>query len=364
MNIEGCEQEILPNQVHNESLEYIKTLDGWRAIAVIAVTFSHLKDAVLTKESLLYPIFSWGLNGVDLFFALSGYLIAIRLIFEIKKESRIDLKSFYIKRFFRLMPASWFYLIFISIISYLGYIEVKGIEIFSTLTFWRNYLTLPDQLHSYTIQFWSLSVEEHFYFFLPLFIIFLKKPKRIIYILILLGVTVTLWRKIGTIDRFTEVFPLVKFSMVYTFGRFDALLYGVLLAYIQKYNPSIKDILRKIHPLFIMVAIFLVSYFSIPLKPTLEALLFPLLIFSTISFEKSFLSKFLEIRVIRYIGAISYSFYIWQQFFVYKITKGPTFLESITGEWHSLIFIFIASALSYHFIETPFRKWGYQLLKK
>lgn len=74
---------------------YISGLDGLRAISVLAVILYHLHiDGI-----------DGGFLGVTVFFVLSGYLITDLLINEFEKNGRIDFKSFWIKRFRRLIPA-------------------------------------------------------------------------------------------------------------------------------------------------------------------------------------------------------------------------------------------------------------------
>ena len=73
----------------------IPTLDGWRAIAITMVIAQH------------YGLAEIGRHGVGIFFVLSGYLITTNLIREREHNGAIDLRSFYIRRFFRLMPCAW-----------------------------------------------------------------------------------------------------------------------------------------------------------------------------------------------------------------------------------------------------------------
>ena len=74
---------------------YLPALDGIRAIAVGAVVAYHLR----------VPFFDGGLLGVSVFFTLSGYLITSLLIHGFERRGRIDLKSFWIRRARRLLPA-------------------------------------------------------------------------------------------------------------------------------------------------------------------------------------------------------------------------------------------------------------------
>lgn len=340
---------------------YIKTLDGWRAIAVILVIFSHMKNSLFVEGSFLFKVSAWGLNGVDLFFAISGYLISKNLIFELQKTDTINLKKFYLKRFFRLMPVLWINLLLLYILTKVNWIDVSTYEFISTLTFWRNYLTTASS--HYTGQMWSLSVEEHFYFFLPVFLYLVRKSKKVIISCLMIALAVTIWRKLGTIPRVIEYFPIIEFNMWATFGRFDSLLYGVILAFADFSYGNKLNTIKKINPLVFISLLTCVYLLPIPLKPTFEAILFPLLIYSTISNDKSKLSKLLELPVFTFIGKLSYSIYIWHMLFAYKMPAAPVFIQHICGAWFSLIPIFLVSMFSFRYIETPIRTWGYRLIK-
>ncbi len=348
-----------------ESQRYIKTLDGWRAVAIIAVLLSHLKDVVATPGTLLFQIFSYGLHGVDLFFAISGYIISTKLFAELETTGQIRFKSFYVRRFFRLIPATLTYLLVLSLFASLGYLKVSLQEILATLFFWRNYLEIDAH---YTAQFWSLSVEEHFYLLFPSFLMLLKANKKILWGIIVSALLVSLWRKLGTLTPLTDLIPGMRYTMFSTFGRLDGLLYGTLLAFIQRSSllklKELTTFLSRIPPIFPLAALLLLFILPIPLAPTWKALLFPLIIFSTISNEKIFLSRVLELPVLTFIGSISYSLYIWHALFIYKLEGAPTWLLSLTGGWISLLPVFLISYLSYRYVETPLRQWGVRLAKK
>jgi peptidoglycan/LPS O-acetylase OafA/YrhL len=80
-------------------LNRIPTLDGWRGIAILLVLFEHIGLSWFGGYS--QPWLLTGQHGVTIFFVLSGFLITTKLL-----VSPIDLKQFYIRRFFRLMPAA------------------------------------------------------------------------------------------------------------------------------------------------------------------------------------------------------------------------------------------------------------------
>lgn len=88
------------------SKDYMPTLDGWRAISVLAVMLYH--DSLHSLGSLSTRWFhNFGYVGVDVFFAISGLLICSRLLAEERKYGQISLKHFYIRRAFRIrLPQS------------------------------------------------------------------------------------------------------------------------------------------------------------------------------------------------------------------------------------------------------------------
>src|SRR5688572_14204575 len=82
---------------------YIPTLDGWRAVSIIAVIGFH----TFAGENWWLLPFKYGYKGVSIFFGISGYLICSRLLDEQDKHGKINLKSFYIRRVFRILPPAF-----------------------------------------------------------------------------------------------------------------------------------------------------------------------------------------------------------------------------------------------------------------
>jgi peptidoglycan/LPS O-acetylase OafA/YrhL len=344
-----------------KKLKYIPTLDGWRAIAVILVLLAHTVESITELYGLPRQIsFLAGIGGqgVNIFFGLSGFLITTHLIKEMESTG-INLKIFYLKRFFRLMPALWVYLLSIFILGNIGYVPDDSKGIFSSLLFFRNY---TEGLNT-TNQIWSLSIEEHFYLLLPSFLILLKKPKRIVFGLLISCFAITVWRKLGTVSAFTELVPFSAYHDKHTFQRMDFMLFGVLVAYLQAYFPNVFKKLSW-HPLIPIILTIVVIYGPIPLRPTARAVVMPLLFVSTLMRANNLFSKVLEIKAIRYVGKISYSVYLWQQLVTFKLHNAPKFIQVLTGEWWSIPIAIGIGAISYHLIENPVRKWGYRKVLK
>lgn len=83
-------------------------LDHLRAFAICFVFIYHYQIPVFGHPEWLPTIAKFGWTGVDLFFVLSGFLISSQLFFQIKNGIEISFKEFFIKRFFRIIPAFWF----------------------------------------------------------------------------------------------------------------------------------------------------------------------------------------------------------------------------------------------------------------
>src|ERR1700750_223135 len=161
---------------------YLPTLDGWRAIAIISVILCH--ESVLNFGPFSTKwLHDYGDRGVDVFFSISGILICSRLLDEERKNGFISLRSFYLRRIFRILPAALVYLFIVLILGFAGYLIVQKTEIFAAMFFYRNYTRLLGRINIsdavFTGHFWSLSIEEHFYLLLPGLLLLTKRRFRI-----------------------------------------------------------------------------------------------------------------------------------------------------------------------------------------
>jgi len=110
--------------------EYIPTLEGWRAIAILLVLADHAMVEIASHSATLNNL-RFGQHGVNLFFALSGYLITTRLLNEKAQTGRVSLRRFYRRRAFRILPAVLPALALIGTLSCAGVVKVRAIEIAS-----------------------------------------------------------------------------------------------------------------------------------------------------------------------------------------------------------------------------------------
>ncbi len=203
------------------------TLDGWRAVAILAVLCCHAG----WPTAAIAP---YGAMGVSIFFALSGFLITRRLM----DEGRIDLASFYRRRAFRILP---------PIIAYLAVLWMLGFrgQLLASLLFVRNYITPTAPQAWYTGHFWSLAIEEHFYLLWPASL-YVAGFRRARWIAPALALMVAGWRAadlhynwIGRLD------PALRGSLARTDYRLGTLLFGCAIALVWD-DPRVRALFEQV----------------------------------------------------------------------------------------------------------------------
>jgi peptidoglycan/LPS O-acetylase OafA/YrhL len=179
----------------SEKLGYFPALDGVRAAAIGLVLFQHFDVTGGWLDGA-------GLVGVDLFFALSGYLITSILLGEWRQTGTLALTAFYRRRVFRIWPA---FLVFLAIVS--GSALLRGANVGdqtqATLAAVFSYMNWSHALGhgpaSSLWHCWSLSIEEQFYLVWPALLLVLLSRRGVegvapvIAALWLVGVLWRLW---------------------------------------------------------------------------------------------------------------------------------------------------------------------------
>lgn len=216
-------------------------LDHLRALAIFLVFFYHYPILFSGKPEWLQNAAQFGWTGVDLFFVLSGFLISSQLFSQIKRGKDISLKNFYIKRFFRILPAYW--VIVAIYFGFSGFHEREALPpIWKFLTFTQNFGLNIFDFGTFS-HAWSLCVEEHFYLFLPLILIILqsthlfKKSYWLLIFLFLFGIALRIF--IWNNFYLPEKIEWYKDIYYPTYNRLDGLLMGVSIAGIYQFRPDI-----------------------------------------------------------------------------------------------------------------------------
>jgi peptidoglycan/LPS O-acetylase OafA/YrhL len=211
-------------------------LDLLRALAIIVVVIYH---AALFGFKLPGRVDRFGWIGVDLFFVLSGYLIGGQLLAPLARDQRMNLGRFFARRALRIMPAYFVVLaIYFLLPSWREYSEMSQ-------PLWKFLLSIQNiALHGGTAfsHAWSLAVEDQFYLGLPFLLLFLcSRPRAAIIVpcLIILGGillrTFLAYKNLG--DEGVSFRGFQAWIYYPTWTRLDPLVYGVVLAAIEKFRP-------------------------------------------------------------------------------------------------------------------------------
>lgn len=205
-------------------MTYSRTLDGLRGVAILLVLFFHY-DFIL----------GCGWTGVQLFFVLSGYLITSILMAEKDKALGFYLKRFYWRRTLRIFPLYYAYLLLVAVVFLAAGLPEDFWDLFPFLaTYTFNFYPL---VHLYSFKdvffmhFWSLSVEEQFYFVWPLVIFFCNR-KQLQFVLIAVIIAAPLSRFVlGEILLNKGLLPRYVGETVYRFtlNQWDGFAFGALI---------------------------------------------------------------------------------------------------------------------------------------
>lgn len=334
--------------------KYIPTLNGWRAAAVLLVIAAHsstmLQNNGTKIGSVLAVVFYRGV-GVDLFFALSGYLICTLLLREKSHYGSINLAAFYTRRAFRILPPLLIYLLVIGGLSFKGIItEIDPQEIVASALFFRNYITGS----WYTGHFWSLAIEEHFYLFVP-FIFSAFSWRNTLRVALSIAV-------LCAVIRLAEFLWLQNVIVEFrTESRIDAIMYGAILALLlndQRSQELIRRYLtaRNLTAISVVGLVLLVFIPIMPFRRTLVAVILPMYIGFTVTRPSGLLGRVLEVPIISWIGKISYSLYIWQMLFLVPTDRPLGLLQNFP---EAFVAALICATASYYLVEKPAIKLGH-----
>ncbi|MBE8631429.1 acyltransferase family protein [Salmonella enterica] len=173
--------------MHNTAHYGLKSIQSLRAIACILVILSHYQTFIyLDPENLNSRLhfFDWGASGVDLFFVISGFIMAYTT--KNKPNGVTQAVSFLLKRAKRILPAYYFWLLFSfafgGAMSIFHYPE-KLSSLISAITFQPNTPNTPPNYiadDGFYIARWTLNYEIYFYIIFSLSLLFSKNVKLVL----------------------------------------------------------------------------------------------------------------------------------------------------------------------------------------
>jgi len=334
---------------------YRPEIDGLRALAILPVVLFHYRASG----------FRGGFVGVDVFFVISGYLITSLIQAEIARGT-FSLLHFYERRVRRIFPGLFAMLAVASAAAYVFFFPVDLVRyaqsLFATalfganFEFWREagyFDVLANQKP--LLHLWSIAVEEQFYLLFPALLILLR------------GRTARL-RVAAVAFVFVASFALgvwgVGAAPVATFYLLPAraweLMLGALLAlgaFPAIGSRYVSESLATLGVTLIGVSVFVFTpQMPFPGPAALLPCMGAALIIHCAHVPRTFVGSFLATPPLVFIGLISYSLYLWHWpiyvFATYLNLREPSGMESAA----LIALSFVLAALSWRFIEQPFRK--------
>ncbi|MBK9662825.1 MAG: acyltransferase [Nitrosomonas sp.] len=337
-------------------MDYRREIDGLRALAVLPAILFHAG----------FETFSGGFVGVDVFFVISGYLIATIILAELEQD-KFSIVNFYERRARRILPAL-FLVMFVCIPFAWLWLLPSDMKDFSqslvaVSVFASNFLFLRESGYFDTaaelkplLHTWSLAVEEQYFVIFPLFLMLTWRLGKRWLLILLATVLVTSFAiaQWGACAKTTAAFFLLP-------TRGWELLIGVFAAFYlfkangTEFSKGLSEVGGWLGVALILFAVFSYSKTTpfpglYALVPTIGTVL--IILFAT---QQTTVGKFVGNQVFVGVSLISYSAYLWHQpLFAFARHNGLTehdklWFLALSGV--SILFAF----LSWQYIEKPFR---------
>ena len=356
---------------------YIHSVDGLRAVAVLAVLLYHLGIDWIPG----------GFLGVDLFFVISGYVITGLILDSIARSGTLDLRAFYLSRIRRLLPALIAMLVFTTL--YIGVYAPETVRRFISdipfvLTGSMNWALVSRQQDYFESigrppllqHTWSLAVEAQFYLIWPLVLLFVLRyfgKKNISFAALAIAVAsgITLFAYSIRIDTQESAISHVYFG---TDTHSIGLFLGSALAVSWKPQNLSREITKRAQDFIDLIGVFgflglLGTFLFInESDPTLYRIAFPLsAIFGcatliSVVHPASRFAPILSARPLIWIGERSYGIYLWH-WIVFQLTR-PS-IDLVGDDWalYSLriLIVFALADISLRYIEVPVRRGYFEL---
>ncbi len=355
-----------------------------RAIAVLMTVIYHVPFLLIWNPSFYNVISSyfgfW--SGVDLFFVISGFVIAKDLFAKLKGAVTVEHKwrilvGFWIRRAWRILPSAWLWL----------FVTLLGSIVFNDSAAWGTFhgnlsaasavFTQTENIHFFDYMYhglggenslgcyWTLSLEEQFYIMLPLlFVLFMQHSKVILGIIFFAQMIELIYLpQIGS----------YVFLSVFIVGVFLSLFYQSHLYHLVK-PVFLKNSAIRLPVIFLLILnLMLVSSGNVIPFPSnvilVEAVAALLVLVASYNADYVFPRGIFR-RILEWIGARSYAIYLihipaflftrelW--FRLDAISSNQFFSGRDTFKFLlvAVAFIIIFSELNYRILETPLRRRG------
>lgn len=290
----------------------IPSLDGLRAISIMLVYAGH------TGLDGIVP----GGLGVTIFFVLSGYLITTLLRLELERSGQVGMRAFYVRRACRILPLAYLVLTVTALGNLLGVLGTGSVELWPTLSQYLhlgNYYVIAGagSMMQGTVVYWSLAVEEHFYFLLPAAFVLMNRARWSFRTqataLLVTSAAVLAWR--CALVYGMHVSPDRTFYATDT--RLDALLIGCAAALVANPVTSDRADVGRTRQLAAIGVVALLGSVVVRDASFLETFRYSIQALGVLSVVRyvvlepaSWVGRLLNSRPLVWLGGISYAFYL------------------------------------------------------
>ncbi|MEN3322508.1 acyltransferase [Mariniflexile soesokkakense] len=356
-------------------LEKLNYIDAIRGLAIIMVVMHHTAQQGFVKiPHAVAVFFSLGSRGVQLFFIASAFTL-FRSYKNRSLAENMPTRNFFIRRFFRIAPIYYLAILYYIFHESLGARYWLGTQPYISI---YNKISNILFLHGFSPYWtntlvpggWSIAVEMMFYVVFP-FLFF--RIKTINNAFVFLNVSLIFKLIFQEILSYNQLMASDFLWNEYLFYYFPCQLpifaLGIIMFFLIQDSKSIRQVSNK-------VIIFLLVLLPLQIGSALDFLYLNHIIFGIIFvFFGVLLSKgkfrFLNIPLIRYIGKISYSMYIFHFIVISWLAKYhlmdffDNYLINYVTRLLLVLFIsIIVSKISYSLVEVPFQKFAKRIISK
>ena len=350
----------IPRVTQPHKGSYIGGIEGLRGISVLAVLFYHLSARLVPG----------GFVGVDIFFVISGFVVALATSSVSVNQIWSLAAAFYRRRFVRIGPALLTFLVIVQLLAVLfiptvhrlvdGDRTSAGAAIGASnfvLWWWGgDYFSPGPELNPFT-HTWSLAVEEQFYFTFPFFVwLIWRAGGRLRQVgLALLGLAIA--ASLVAAAALTQPYPTLSFYMLPT--RFWELGAGMLLYAVigrgRELPAWLLGVLQVGGLALLVLALVATNPERVPFPDIIVSVLaaLALITVSTCGADTP-VSRLLSLGWLRYFGKISYSLYLWH-WGVLVLMRWTVGVEELKFQLLAIAASWLAAHLSWRFIEKPVR---------
>ncbi|NUO54931.1 MAG: acyltransferase [Polyangiaceae bacterium] len=332
-------------------------LDGLRGLSIALVLYAHAtKTAPLTAFKT--DLIDLGNLGVRLFFILSGFLFTTMLVEEREKTGTIGLPIFYLRRFLRLMPAFFTFLLVVGLVAALGFVTLEDNDLLCALTFTTNYH--PDRAWGLG-HLWTFAVAEQFYLVWPATILLFGRR----------GARSAALGAILLAPVFRTLIYVYAPSLRATIGEsfetvVDAIAMGALVALLDRKQGVLGRVLSHGMTPIAAVAIGCAAQtlqpwisLSYTIGETVTNAALATVVAASMTAPRTAFGRLLDSRPMSYLGTISFSLYLAQQPFLDPTRHdwATTFPMSVIGA--------LAAGIALHYaVERPVMKLRSRITKR